>query len=82
MNLHLAETRDALILDAQHRKLMSGPELSALWKLLTHASMTGAERLEATSGLKKLRAANGGLPTNADILHMQQLEDALISSRT
>lgn len=77
MNLALAWTRDALIRDAKARQLMSSAELAAVWKLMTHAPMTGAERLDATTGLKKLRAANGGAPTNAEILHMQELEDQL-----
>ena len=73
-------TREALLRDAQDRQLMSAAELTALWKLMTHAPMTGAERLDATTGLKKLRAANAGAPTNADILHMQEREDAIAAS--
>ncbi len=49
------------------------PEIEAVWKLLHDQSLTPAEATLANEGLKKVRNANSGAPSDAEVTKMQEL---------
>jgi hypothetical protein len=68
------DTRNTMIREAKTNGVLTEPEADVLWKQLTNVPMTDAEALQATGYLARLRAANGGAPSDEDVKKWQELE--------